>query len=241
MTLFAAYSLCHCKYGFSSYQCLLNVEAKRLPGHEARVQNDTKKTTKLVKHMVSCHATHFVYLVYESGRELCSSYGSNLRSWFNSVRLRHSRTVGTFQPLDHSLYNKWNEKKKVTLEHAHPTTPTTTDDHMKTCNQDYCYLFWFVPRLEFVFSLEVSCAWINVILHVQFFSLLIFVFLSFFWRVFLGRCCPMNRKEQWIYCYRSYSLIISELEIVHNSWHGIKIETRHAEKRHQSEWLMDFV
>lgn len=101
-----------------------------------------------------------------------------MRSWFfNSVRVVSCTCIGTFQALDHSLnINSTNENKKITWARAqqHKTIWTT-------CNQDYCYLFWFVPRLEFV----------------------VFSFLEFFMRL---NKCDFTRS---IFLFRSLVVVVA--------------------------------
>lgn len=155
-----------------------------------------------------------------------------------SIRLASARTTATSQALDHSLYNEMKRNEmKITWARAHNKT------HMKTCNQDYCYLFWFVPRLEFVFSFGSFMRLNKCDFTRSIFLSISWLWLSSFFSVGVQFFCSLfSRQTKWIYCYRSYSLIISELKIVHNSWHGIKTDQCHAEKScHQSEWLMDFV
>lgn len=113
--------------------------------------NGSIQQKKEMKHMVSCHATYYnslsaVYVCRHTEIYVPSCGGNlHIHSW---LRFDQKYTFGTVFFL--ALFNlarvwlnsmgKWNENNLSTR--AHNTTA-----HMKTCNQDYCYLFWICFHL----------------------------------------------------------------------------------------------
>lgn len=82
-------------------------------------------TKKKAKHMVSCHATHCITEKYVQVATVICTVGC---------------TFGSFQ----ALLWPFDAMKWKQLEHA------LYNPYEKPYNQDYCYLFWFVSRLECV-------------------------------------------------------------------------------------------